>query len=562
MGDSEAAVAAIPGDKVDASALPSEKPSQNGVAPHIDGTASASPSNEASPDEMTVSPRGIYGTKWILVVVALLSSFVLYALDTTIVATVQPRVVNAFGGVDLVPWLSVSFALASAATTLPWSKAYGTFSAKTLYLAGTTLFMAGSALCGAAPNINAFIIGRAIAGVGGTGMYMGMLTILSVSTTNTERPQYLSLTGFFWGIGTVLGPVVGGSFSESAATWRWAFYLNLCVGAAASPIYLLLLPNPEPQAGVAMLEKLAQIDFLGALLSIGAFLCIMLAMNFGGVLWDWDAGRSIGTFVTAGVLCIAFVFQQLFSVGTSVEHRMFPMHFWKSRTMIVLFLTMMFAAFGCFISIYYLPLYYQFSRGATAVETSVHMLPFIMFLVVCVLINGRFMGKTGYYYPWYIFGSVMELVGGVLLYTVDEFTSNAKIYGYTIILGTGVGCFCQAGFPVAQMQVKPEDIPYSVGFMTVSQMIGITLGTGISGALFVNQAQDGLAKVFPNATSAEISDAVAGVGSQLIESAIPAVRAEAIHLVTNAIQLAYIPIIAAGSISLVCSVLMKREKVF
>jgi MFS family permease len=130
-----------------------------------------------------------------------------------------------------VPWLGVAFALASAATTLPWSKAYGTFSAKKLYIGSTALFMGASALCGGAPNINAFIVGRALAGIGGCGMYMGLLTLLSVTTTNSERPKYLSLTGFIWGIGTVLGPVVGGSLGDSSATWRWAFYLNLLVGA-------------------------------------------------------------------------------------------------------------------------------------------------------------------------------------------------------------------------------------------------------------------------------------------------------------------------------------------
>ncbi|KAK1659527.1 major facilitator superfamily domain-containing protein [Colletotrichum godetiae] len=493
-------------------------------------------------------PRTIHGVKWFLVICALLSALFLYALDNTVVANVQAKVVQTYHRVDLVPWLGVSFALASAATTLPWSKAYGTFSAKKLYLGSTTVFMAASALCGAAPDINSFIVGRAIAG--------------AVTTTNVERPKYLSLTGFIWGIGTVLGPVVGGAISESKATWRWAFYLNLLVGAVVGPIYIILLPDFKPQAGVTLIQRLAQIDYLGTVLSIGAMLCVIMAMNFGGVLWGWDEGESIGLFVAAGVLTILFVLQQVYFIGTSRENRLFPMHFWKSRTMICLFFTMMLATFGSFIGIFYLPLYYQFTRGISAVETSVHLLPFILFLVAFNLLNGQFMGRTGYYYPWYIAGSALELIGGVLLYIVDEHTSNAKIYGYTIILGTGVGCFCQAGFAVAQMKVQPNEIPYSVGFMTVGQMIGIVLGTGMSGALFVNYGQRALAQVFPNVSADVISDALAGVGSGLIDSASPEVRAEAIHGITRAIQLAYVPIIAAGAICLVCSVFMRREKVF
>ncbi|OHX00520.1 hc-toxin efflux carrier [Colletotrichum incanum] len=508
------------------------------------------------------SPRKVHGAKWVLVICALLSALFLYALDNTVVANVQAKVVQTYQRVDLVPWLGVSFALASAATTLPWSKAYGTFSAKKLYIGSTTVFMAASALCGAAPDINSFIVGRAIAGAGGCGMYMGLLTLLSVTTTNVERPKYLSLTGLIWGIGTVLGPVVGASFAESKATWRWAFYLNLLVGAVVGPIYIILLPDFKPQAGIPLTQRLAQIDSLGTVLSVGAMLCVIMAMNFGGVLWGWNEGESIGLFVTAGVLIILFVLQQVYYVGTSRTNRLFPMHFWKSRTMICLFFTMMLATFGSFIGIFYLPLYYQFTRGTSAVETSVHLLPFILFLAAFNLLNGQFMARTGYYYPWYIAGSALELIGGVLLYTVDEFTSNAKIYGYTIILGTGVGCFCQAGFAVAQMKVPPTEIPYSVGFMTVGQMIGIVLGTGMSGALFVNYGEQALKKVFPHVPDSEISNALSGVGSGLIDSATAEVRAEAIHGITRAIQLAYVPIIAAGSICLTCSVLMRREKVF
>ncbi|KAK3938034.1 major facilitator superfamily domain-containing protein [Diplogelasinospora grovesii] len=516
--------------------------------------------NTAFPE--TPSPRPLHGVKWVLVVVSLLASFLLYALDTTIVATIQPAIIGDFGGVDLVPWIGVSFALSSAASTLPWSKSFGTFSAKKLFIGGATVFMGASALCGGAPNINAFIIGRALAGIGGTGMYMGLLTILSVNTSDVERPRYLSLTGFWWGIGTVLGPVVGGAFAESSATWRWAFYLNLTVGAIVAPVYFIVLPDHDPQPGVPLRARLAQLDYLGTLLSAGCFLSIMMAMNFGGILWSWDSGRSVALFVLAFILVVLFCLQQTYAIGTSLQHRLFPMHFWNSRTHIILFATMMFAAFGCFISIYYLPLYFQFTRGATALQTSVHILPFILFLSTSVLINGHFMGKTGYYYPWYMFGAALQLIGGVLLYTVDENTSNARIYGYTVILGTGVGSFCQAGFPVSQMKVEAADIAYSVGFMTVSQMLGIAIGTGMSGALFVNYAHEGLQQVFPNATSNQISAAVAGVGSTLIGSAEPGTAAVAIHTVARAIDFAFVPIFVAGGLSLICSLLMKREKVF
>lgn len=101
------------------------------------------------------------------------------------------------------------------------------FNKKHMFIASMILFEAGSALCGAAPTMNALIVGRVIAGVGGSGVYIGILNYFATCTTPTERGAYMSGMGLVWGVGAVLGPVVGGSFSTSSATWRWSFYLNL-----------------------------------------------------------------------------------------------------------------------------------------------------------------------------------------------------------------------------------------------------------------------------------------------------------------------------------------------
>lgn len=98
---------------------------------------------------------------------------------------------------------------------------YGYFNAKPVYILCVFIFEVGSAICGAAPNMDALIVGRAIAGLGGSGMYTGAMVLLSVHTTDKERPTYLGFTGLAWGLGTILGPIIGGAFTESSATWRW-----------------------------------------------------------------------------------------------------------------------------------------------------------------------------------------------------------------------------------------------------------------------------------------------------------------------------------------------------
>ena len=164
--------------------------------------------------------RTIRGWKWIVAMSTILSTTFLFALDNTIVADIQPSIVNQFNDVDRLPWFGVGFGLGSTAV-LPWGKAYGVYSVKWLFISTVILFEVGSAICGGAPNVNALIIGRVLAGIGGSGMYSGCLTYISVTTSNKERPIYMAGVAVAWGAGTVLGPIVGGAFADSSATWRW-----------------------------------------------------------------------------------------------------------------------------------------------------------------------------------------------------------------------------------------------------------------------------------------------------------------------------------------------------
>ena len=143
-------------------------------------------------------PRDITGWKWIVVVLSILSSTFLFALDNTIVADIQPVIVRQFDSVSKLSWLSVSFLIGAAATNLVWGKIFGQFNAKWTYMLCVTLFEVGSAICGAAPTMDALIVGRAICGVGGSGMYVGVMTLLAATTTIHERPMYVGGTGLTW----------------------------------------------------------------------------------------------------------------------------------------------------------------------------------------------------------------------------------------------------------------------------------------------------------------------------------------------------------------------------
>jgi len=237
------------------------------------------------------------------------------------------------------------------------------FPAKWFYIANVIIFEAGSALCGGSPNMNALIVGRVLAGIGAIGIYTGALFLISVNTTEEERPRYIGMTGAMWGLGTVLGPVIGGAFTQSSASWRWAFYINLPLGALTAPVLLFLIPPFDALKGTSFYNRLRRIDWLGVILLCGAVTSLVLALQFGGNLFPWKSGQVIGCFVAFGVLLILFAFSQtLYMPGQTKERRIFPIEMIFKRTTVLLFAITGCGSTTCFIAIYYIPLYFQFTR--------------------------------------------------------------------------------------------------------------------------------------------------------------------------------------------------------
>ena len=227
-------------------------------------------------------------------------------------------------------------------------------------------------------------------------------------------------SGVIFGIGTVIGPVIGGVFAESAATWRWGFYLNLCVGGLFAPVYLFLLPgfDPrgfDPRGPQKLASRFREFDYVGAVLSVATFVCIIMATNFGGTLYAWNSGQIIALFVLAGVFVIAFAVQQTLCIFTDDSHRMFPVQFLKMKEPVLLFLAMAASNAGGFITIYYIPTYFAFVRGDLPLNSAVRLLPLIVFISTVVLVNGAMISKLGYYQPWYATGGALVLIGGVLM---------------------------------------------------------------------------------------------------------------------------------------------------
>jgi hypothetical protein len=154
------------------------------------------------------------------------------------------------------------------------------------------------------------------------------------------------------------------------------------------------------------------------------------------------------------------------------------------------------------------------------------------------------------------------VIGGALMYTVGLHTSVAHVYGYTILIGVGVGFFAQASFSVAQATVAPELVPSAVGFISLAQITGITLALAIANAVFFNESVRSLKTILPGVDPERIKDTISGTQSEFFQSLVPGVREQVLEAIVDALSKSYILVMTAGALVAVLSLLMKREKLF
>jgi hypothetical protein len=249
-------------------------------------------------------------------------------------------------------------------------------------------------------------------------------------------------------------------------------------------------------------------------------------------------------------------------VFTTLSRRIIPVQFFRSKTVLILFSVTAASGASAFVPIYFVPLFFQFTRGDGALQAGVRLLPLIVVMVVTIFANGALMAKFGYYMPWYTFGGLFAVAGSALMYTVDQDTSESRIYGYTVLIAVGVGMFLQASFSVAQAVVEPENVARAVGFITLAQFLGITMALAIANSVFLNESETRIAQILPEMPRSEIQAAIEGTTAEFVQSLSPDVRKQVMGAIVGAIGKTYILVVAAGSLVSVLSLLMKREKLF
>ncbi|KAI1370679.1 MFS general substrate transporter [Hypoxylon crocopeplum] len=438
--------------------------------------------NNATDATFTGKENGIvypHGIKLALIMGSSYMTMFLVALDRLIVTTAIPKITDEFNSVTDVGWYGSAYLLTNCAFQLFFGKLYVIYSIKVVFLASILTFEVGSAVCGAAPSSVALIIGRAIAGVGSAGIFSGAITIIVYSIPLHRRPFYQGLFGAVFGLANVISPLLGGAFTDSAATWRWCFYINLPIGAFSMVFIFFLLQIPDRETThLPTKQKLAQLDSLGLVTLLGGIICLLLALQWGGTAYAWSDGRIIALLVIAIVLMICFIAVQISWPKTATV----PPRIFLQRSIMAAFFAMFAAGATMMTTFYYLPIWFQGVEGVSAVESGIRLLPTVIGQAVGSLAGGVGIQKVGYYTPFMLFSVAVMCIGTGLLTTLEVDTSEGKWIGYQIPYGIGLGTTLQAPLLAAQTVLPLEDVPIGTSLMFFSQLLG--------GAIFVSVGQN------------------------------------------------------------------------
>lgn len=327
-------------------------------------------------------------------------------------------------------------------------------------------------------------------------------------------------------------------------------------------IYLFWLPKHDQGAGTPVRARLAQIDWAGATLNAAMYVLFLIACTFSGTTYAWSSGTSIALWVLTGASTIGFVLQQWFAVLTTRENRIFPVQLLKSRSQILQFIASAAVSSSVYVPVYYVPLFFQFTRNDSAIRAAVRLLPYICVFVVCTIISGWLLPKIGFYAPWYLLSGILCVAGGALMYTVESGTSTSAIYGFEVLVAAGAGFTMQMGYTISASKVKPAQAAEAIGFINVAQIGSAAVTLAISGAIFQNV---GLSKLKHALAAYDFSDedlrgALSGGQSQFLADSSTEVRALAVNAIAETISSGYALIIATSALLVVSSVLMRWER--
>jgi EmrB/QacA subfamily drug resistance transporter len=414
------------------------------------------------------------GQRFTLTFGGLLLAMLLASLDQTIVATALPTIVGDLGGLDHLSWVVTAYLLGATVSMPLWGRAGDLFGRKRLFQAAILIFLAGSALSGAAGSLGQLIAFRALQGLGAGGLMTLAMAIVGDIVEPRERGRYQGYIQMVFVVASVAGPLLGGVLADQIS-WRWVFYVNLPIGAAALALIAVALDLPAQRSS-------GRIDVPGAALLAAALSCVLLVVTWGGRELAWSSAELLGLAAAAVVLLAAFVAQER-RAGDPI----LPLRVLADPVVRVASAVMFLTTLAFFAAIVFVPLFLQLVTGASATESGLLLLPLLLSGTASTALSGRAISRTGRYKAFPVAGLGLMATALFLLSSLTAATSQATVAAVLVVFGVGFGMVSQVLLVAVHNAVDRRDLGVATGATNLFRALGGSFGVALFGTIFAGR---------------------------------------------------------------------------
>ena len=417
----------------------------------------------------------------------------LFAVDATIVSTSMPTIVAKLGGLDLYSWIFTIYMLTSALATPVFGKLSDLFSRRKLMLVGIGIFVLGSTLCGAAQSMEMMILFRAIQGLGGGAIYALSFIIVGILYQDEKRAKMQGLISSIWGIASILGPLAGGIIVEHWS-WRWIFFVNLPITAAASSLIIYGLKEEAAE------RHKPKLDLMGTGTLLLGLMLLFYGLSQSGHGQQEMNAKFFGMIVLAVVVLFLF-----FKIERRAEEPIVPLDLFKVRLFKISAFVTTAAAMGVFGAVSYLPLYLQGVMGIAASRAGLVLLLLSLSWTAGSILAGQWINKSGYRFVG-LLGMTLLGFGYGLLVATSSRKGIVPVLISAVMIGMGMGFTNLTTLVAGQTSVSRRQIGVATSTIMLLRSVGGAVAVSLMGTVLLNRMQHGLEQL--GSASAQLSISV------------------------------------------------------